>query len=87
MEGSNSVSILQLRLAVAEAIGYTVHLLSTSQLDGQLAKLMPAIAQLYRKHQDHYYISQVCGTAYYCKIPVMVCMVCMVCVCSVSVWW
>lgn len=54
------IVLRQLRLAVAEAIGYTVHLLSTTQLDGQLAKLMPAIAQLYRKHQDHYYISQVC---------------------------
>lgn len=51
--------LVQLRLAVAEAIGYTVQLLSTSQLDGQLARLMPAVAQLYKKHQDHYFISQV----------------------------
>lgn len=64
------IVLRQLRLAVAEAIGYTVHLLSTTQLDGQLAKLMPAIAQLYRKHQDHYYISQVCTyvRTYVCSI-------------------
>ncbi len=49
----------QLRLAVAEAIGYVVHLLSATQLDGQLAKLLPGIATLYKKHQDHYYISKV----------------------------
>ena len=51
---------------MAEAIGYVVHLLSISQLDGQLAKLLPAIAQLYKKHQDHYYISQVRGVRTSC---------------------
>ncbi len=49
---------------MAEALGYTVHLLSTSQLDGQLAKLIPLISQLYKKHQDHYYISQVAIYSY-----------------------
>lgn len=48
----------KLRLAVVEAIGYVVHLLSTSQLDGQLPRLIPGVTQLYRKHHEHYYISQ-----------------------------
>ncbi len=50
---------LQLRMAVVEAIGYIVHLVSPAQLDSQLPKLLPLIAQLYKKHQEHYYISQV----------------------------
>lgn len=44
---------------MAEAIGYTVHLVSTQQLDSQLPRLLPTIQQLYKKHQEHYYISQV----------------------------
>lgn len=68
----------QLRLAVAEAIGYTVQLLSTSQLDGQLARLMPAIAQLYKKHQDHYFISQV----YLRKVSISMWVTTVVCVVS-----
>ena len=43
---------------MVEAIGYIVHLVSASQLDSQLPKLLPTIAQLYKKHQEHYYISQ-----------------------------
>ncbi len=46
-------------MAVVEAIGYIVHLVSPAQLDSQLPKLLPLIAQLYKKHQEHYYISQV----------------------------
>ena len=49
----------QLRMAVAEALGFMVHLLSSTALNDQLPKLLPGIMQLYRKHSEHYYISQV----------------------------
>ena len=49
----------QLRMAVAEALGFMVHLLSPTALNDQLPKLLPGIMQLYRKHSEHYYISQV----------------------------
>ena len=50
---------VQLRMAVAEALGFMVHLLSSAALNEQLPKLLPGIMQLYRKHSEHYYISQV----------------------------
>lgn len=53
--------LLQLRLAVVEAIGYAVHLLSPESLNEQLPRLIPGVTQLYRKHAEHYYITQVCA--------------------------
>lgn len=47
-------------MAVAEALGFMVHLLSATALNDQLPKLLPGIMQLYKKHSEHYYISQVC---------------------------
>ncbi|CAI8027044.1 Maestro heat-like repeat-containing protein family member 1 [Geodia barretti] len=35
-----------------------VHLLSATALNDQLPKLLPGIMQLYKKHSEHYYISQ-----------------------------
>jgi len=49
----------KLRLAVAEAIGFVVQLCAADALDQQLPRLIPGILQLYKKHTDHYYISQV----------------------------
>lgn len=51
--------LAQLRMAVAEALGFMVHLLSPAALNDQLPKLLPGIMQLYKKHSEHYYISQV----------------------------
>lgn len=51
--------VLQLRMAVAEALGFMVHLLSPAALNDQLPKLLPGIMQLYKKHSEHYYITQV----------------------------
>jgi hypothetical protein len=48
----------RLRMAVAEALGFMVHLLSATALNDQLPKLLPGIMQLYKKHSEHYYISQ-----------------------------
>ena len=53
--------LLQLRLAVVEAIGYAVNLLSPESLNEQLPRLIPGVTQLYRKHAEHYYITQVCA--------------------------
>lgn len=50
---------LQLRLAVVESIGYCVHLLAADSLNEQLPKLVSGVVQLYRKHSEHYYITQV----------------------------
>lgn len=46
-------------MAVAEALGFMVHLLSPAALNDQLPKLLPGIMQLYKKHSEHYYITQV----------------------------
>lgn len=46
-------------MAVAEALGFMVHLLSATALNDQLPKLLPGIMQLYKKHSEHYYITQV----------------------------
>ncbi|XP_065915103.1 maestro heat-like repeat-containing protein family member 1 [Dysidea avara] len=48
----------RIRLAVAEAIGFAVHLLSQEQLNAQLPSLVHCVLSLYKKHSDHYYISQ-----------------------------
>jgi hypothetical protein len=48
----------RLRMAVTEALGFMVHLLSAAALNDQLPKLLPGIMQLYKKHSEHYYISQ-----------------------------
>ena len=50
---------LQLRLAVVEALGYCVHLLSADALNEQLPKLVPGVIQLYKKQTEHYFITQV----------------------------
>ena len=44
---------------MAEAIGFAVHLLSQEQLNAQLPALVHCVLGLYKKHNDHYYISQV----------------------------
>ena len=65
------VFLFQIRLAVAEAIGFAVHLLSQEQLNAQLPSLVHCVLSLYKKHSDHYYISQVCLSV--CSVCVCVC--------------
>lgn len=48
----------RLRLAVVEALGYCVHLLSAEALNEQLPKLVPGVIQLYKKQTEHYFITQ-----------------------------
>lgn len=72
----NLCILLQIRLAVAEAIGFAVHLLSQEQLNNQLPSLVHCVLSLYKKHSDHYYISQVCVCACMssCVMCVLSCM-------------
>ncbi|XP_011410499.2 PREDICTED: maestro heat-like repeat-containing protein family member 1 [Amphimedon queenslandica] len=48
----------RLRLAVVEALGYAVHIISAEALNDQLPKLVPGVVQLYKKQSEHYYITQ-----------------------------
>ncbi|CAH1780505.1 unnamed protein product, partial [Owenia fusiformis] len=48
----------KLRLAVVEAIGHMVHILSQDKLMEQLPKLIPAILGLYRKHSEPFHVTQ-----------------------------
>ena len=49
----------QLRVVVVGALGYSAKLLSPQHLDEQLPRLVPSILQLYKKHSEHYALSQV----------------------------
>lgn len=64
------LSVLQLRLTVAEAVGSMCHLMASEKLEEQIPKLMPAILSLYKKNNEHYIISKVglsCAQqAFYC---------------------
>ena len=71
-------------MAVAEALGFMVHLLSSTALNDQLPKLLPGIMQLYRKHSEHYYISQVHIISYMHVLYTYMCMyIVQVHVCSI----
>lgn len=54
------VSVFQLRLTVADALGSMCHLMASDKLEEQIPKLIPAILSLYKKHNnEHYIISKV----------------------------
>ena len=72
----------QLRMAVAEALGFMVHLLSSTALNDQLPKLLPGIMQLYRKHSEHYYISQVHLSSANSLYNIHVCVCICTCTCT-----
>ncbi|XP_048576780.1 maestro heat-like repeat-containing protein family member 1 isoform X2 [Nematostella vectensis] len=48
----------KIRLAVVDAVGHMTHILSQDKLEEQLPKLLPGITNLYKKHTDHYLITQ-----------------------------
>lgn len=54
-----SVTVFQLRLTVAEALGSMCHLMAGDKLEEQIPKLIPAILSLYKKNNEHYIISKV----------------------------
>ena len=47
---------------MVEALGYAVHLLSADALNEQMPRLTQGVIALYRKHSEHYYITQVTQT-------------------------
>ncbi|XP_062900740.1 maestro heat-like repeat-containing protein family member 1 isoform X1 [Mobula hypostoma] len=48
----------KLRTSVVEAVGQMSHLMPHDKLEEQLPKLIPGILSLYRKHSDHFHITQ-----------------------------
>ena len=44
---------------MVEALGYAVHLLSADALNEQMPRLTQGVIALYKKHSEHYYITQV----------------------------
>ena len=48
-----------MRIAVVDAIGHMTHIMSREKLEEQLPKLLPGVTSLYRKHAEHYLITQV----------------------------
>ena len=51
----------KLRLAIMDALGHMAALLATETLQEQSARLFNGILGLYRKNQEHYYITQCLG--------------------------
>ena len=49
----------KVRLAVVDAIGHMTHIMSREKLEEQLPKLLPGVTGLYKKHAEHYLITQV----------------------------
>ena len=49
----------KLRLAVVEALGHMAQLISSDKLEEQAQKLIQGITGLYRKHSEHYLITEV----------------------------
>jgi maestro heat-like repeat-containing protein family member 1 len=49
----------KLRQTSIEAIGFFINLIENDKLESDMAKLVPGILNLYKKHSDHYCISQV----------------------------
>eukprot|EP00118_Oscarella_pearsei_P020078 m.216312 g.216312 ORF g.216312 m.216312 type:complete len:1058 (+) comp39860_c0_seq3:99-3272(+) len=47
----------KLRLAVIDAIGYMSHLMSIDRLEEITPRLLPMLGTLYKKHSDHFYIT------------------------------
>uniref|UniRef100_UPI00398F3C7F maestro heat-like repeat-containing protein family member 1 n=1 Tax=Pristiophorus japonicus TaxID=55135 RepID=UPI00398F3C7F len=48
----------KLRMSVVDAIGQMSHLMPHDKLEEQLPKLIPGILHLYRKHSEHFHITQ-----------------------------
>lgn len=48
----------KLRQTTIEAIGYFVNLIAHEKLDSDTTKIIPGLLALYKKHSDHYVVSQ-----------------------------
>ncbi|KAJ7383167.1 Mroh1p [Desmophyllum pertusum] len=48
----------KIRLAVVDAVGHMTLIMANDKLEEQLPKLLPGITSLYKKHTEHYLITQ-----------------------------
>lgn len=48
-----------MRQTTIEAIGNFVNIITTEKLEADLTKIVPGFLALYKKHPDHFYVSQV----------------------------
>ncbi|XP_077982268.1 maestro heat-like repeat-containing protein family member 1 [Glandiceps talaboti] len=48
----------RLRLAIVDAVGQMTHLMTSEKLEEQLAKLVPGILALYRRHTEPFHITE-----------------------------
>lgn len=48
----------KLRQLTIESIGYMANLMSHDKLEADIAKIMPGLLGLYKKHSDHFIVSQ-----------------------------
>jgi hypothetical protein len=49
----------KLRQITIESIGHFVNLIATEKLESDINKIMPGLLNLYKRHTDHFVISQV----------------------------
>ena len=52
--------LLQLRLAIVEALGHMTHLMARDKLEEQLPRILAGILGLYKRHPEPFHITQVC---------------------------
>lgn len=50
----------KLRQITIESIGHFVNLIATEKLESDINKIVPGLLNLYKRHADHFVISQVC---------------------------
>ena len=50
---------VKLRQLVIESIGHSVNIMSREKLELDLVKIFPGLLSLYKKHSDHFIVSQV----------------------------
>lgn len=53
------VYVLQLQVAIVEAVGYMAHLFEPDRLSQELGKIVSGYLAMYKKHSDHYFITMV----------------------------
>ena len=51
--------LLQLRLAIVEALGHMTHLMARDKLEEQLPRLLAGIVGLYKRHPEPFHVTQV----------------------------
>ncbi|KAK2550462.1 Maestro heat-like repeat-containing protein family member 1 [Acropora cervicornis] len=58
----------KVRLAVVDALGHMTLIMAKGKLEEQLPKLLPGITGLYKRHTEHYLITQACNLPDYSNL-------------------